>query len=101
MADMAWPMLGRRQTLAQIMAEAGIAYGQRRALRCALIQHHQQMGAGVDFGVMQGGLRHAEQALELRRQARQRAAFAQQFDHSRRLGLHQALGDLLPDPFGH
>ena len=59
------------------------------------------MHAGVDLGVIVGALRHAEQAIDLGQHARERAAAAQHLEHPRRLVLHQAARELLPDALGH
>ena len=55
----------------------------------AHVQHHHQVHAGVDLGVIVGALRHAPEAIDLGQQARQRAALAQHFEHARGLGFHQ------------
>ena len=67
----------------------------------AHVEHHHQVHAGVDLGVVVGALRHAPQAVDLGQQARQRAAAAQHLEHARRPRLHQAAGELLPDALGH
>jgi len=53
------------QGLAQIVGQCREPHGRigRQARR--LIQHHQRMQAGIDFGVVLGRLRHAEQRLDL------------------------------------
>jgi hypothetical protein len=65
-----------------------------------LLEHPQDMVAGIDFGVMGGGLRDAEQAVHLGHQHRQRPALAQHAEVGRRCRCHQRPGGLLPDPLG-
>ena len=91
--------LGRR-ALAQVVAQRGVTHRQRRIDARTFRQHQQQVSAGVDLRVMRLGLRDAEQPRQLRRDARQRAAIAQDLDHPRRMPLHQPPGELLPDAFG-
>ena len=59
------------------------------------------MEAAVDFGVVGGGLRDAEQGVDFGQQYFQCAAFAQDFKHPARLFFHQSFGQFLPDALGH
>ena len=59
------------------------------------------MNASVDFGMIVGALRYAEKGIKLGQQNFECAAFAQNFNHSARIFLHQAFGQLLPDAFGN
>ena len=64
MSDMAWPVGGGRAAFAQIMQQASPAYSQWLSVRRALLQDLQHVHTGVDFRVMQGGLRHTEQGVD-------------------------------------
>ncbi|MEY3144995.1 MAG: hypothetical protein RL342_666, partial [Pseudomonadota bacterium] len=57
MAQVARPQIGRRAALAQVMAQTGKTYGQRRVQPRAQIEHQQQVHTGVYFRVMLGALR--------------------------------------------
>jgi len=100
-AVVAWPVFRGRLALAQVMAQAGPAYRQRRGQARAGLQHQQQVHTGVDLGVVLGALRHAPQPRHLGQQARQRAGFAQHLEQPRRVRFHQPAREFLPHPFGH
>ncbi len=70
MGDMPWPLLGRRQALADIVQQAGPAHAQRLLVLGTLLQHAEYVHAGVDLRVVRGWLRHAEQGVDLRQQGR-------------------------------
>ena len=59
------------------------------------------MNTAVDFGMIVGALRYAEKGIKLGQQDFECAAFAQNFNHSARIFLHQAFGQFLPDAFGN
>ena len=88
-ADVARPGFRVGRALAQVVAQAGPAHGQRRMHTCGFVQHQQQVHAGVHLGVVGRRLRHAPQAIHLGQQARQRAAFAQHFQHAAGARRHQ------------
>jgi hypothetical protein len=94
-------IVGGAGGLAEVVEQAGEAPGQRQAGGGGLVEHQQQVRAGVDLGVVGRRLGHAEQAIHLGQQAGQGAAVAQHLDHPRRAGFHQAAGELLPHPLGH
>ena len=91
----------RRRSLAQVVRQAGQAHRQGRLQARRQVEHHHQVHAGVDLGVVVGALRHAPQALHLGQQTLQRAALAQQLEHARRPLLHEPARKLLPDALGH
>ena len=66
------------------------------------VEHHHQVHAGVDLGVVVGALRHAPQAVDLGQQRgparRSRAARSNMRDGR---GFHQAARQFLPDALGH
>ena len=100
-ADVPGPQLWRRGALAQIVPQAGKAHREWGAQLTAHVQHHHQVHAGVDFGVVLGALRHAPQAVHFRQQPRQRAATTQHVEHARRFALHQPARQLLPHTLRH
>ncbi len=59
------------------------------------------MNAGVDFRVVIGALRDAEQLVKFGQQACQCATIAQYANHARGLRFHQTARKFLPDPLGH
>ena len=65
------------------------------------LQRHQGMDAAVDFGMVVGALRHAEERIYLRQQNFKRTAFAQHFNHLSGIFLHQTFRQFLPDAFGN
>ncbi|EWS52710.1 hypothetical protein X551_04498 [Methylibium sp. T29] len=99
-ADVPRQQLRRGAALAEVVAEAGVAHRQRRVEPRTHVQHHHQVHAGVDLGVVFGALRHAPQPRDLGQQPLQCAAFAQQLEHARRARLHQAAREFLPHAFG-
>ena len=100
-ADMARKHLGRCRPLAQIVAKAGEANGQRRFKPGRHVQHHHQVNAGVYFRVVFGDLRHAPQPVNLRQQLFQCPAGPQNVEQARWLFRHQAARQFLPDPLGY
>ena len=58
------------------------------------------MDAAVDFGMIVGALRYAEEGIDFGQQDFERAAFVQHFNHSARIFFHQTFRQLLPDAFG-
>ena len=91
----------RRGALAQVMAQAGKAHGQGGVESRAHVQHHHQVNAGVDLGVVVRPLRHAPELVDFWQQPLERAAFAQHLEHARRLVRHQPPCQLLPHALGH
>ncbi len=65
------------------------------------VEHLQRVNAGVDLGVPLLGLRHAEQAIDLRQQRGERTALAQHLEVDRRRLLAQRALGFDPDAFGH
>ncbi|MNF11058.1 hypothetical protein D3C80_2121730 [compost metagenome] len=63
---MSRPVGHRRQALADIVQQAGPAHRQRLPVFGALTQHAEYVRAGVDFRVMGGWLRYAEQGVDFR-----------------------------------
>ena len=61
---------------AQIVAQAGVAHGQRGLQLGGHVEHEQQVLAGVDFGVVFGALGYAEEGIDFGQHMRQRAAGA-------------------------
>ncbi len=100
-ADVARQRVGRRRALAEVVHQAGEAHGQRRREAGRHVEHHHEVHAGVDFGVVRLGLGHAPQAVHLGQQHREGAAVAQQLEHARGPAFHQAARELLPDALGH
>ena len=64
------------------------------------VHDHQGVDAGIDFRVIVRPLRHTEQRTCLRQESCQGTAFAQDLEHARRPGFHQAFCQFLPDPLG-
>ncbi len=83
------------------MAEAGKTHGQPGLQARRHVQHHHQVDAGIDFGVVVGALWHAPQPVNFGQQLLERTTGAQHLKHARRRVLHQATRQLLPDPLGH
>ena len=83
------------------MAQAGKTHRQRRTQLRGHVEHHHQVNAGVDFGVVFGALRNAPQPVNFGQQMGQRAAVAQHFEHARWLVFHQPACQLVPDALGH
>ena len=83
------------------MREAGKAHAQRRLQARGHVQHHHQVHAGIDFGVVVGALGHAPEAVHLGQHHLERAALAQHLEHARGLFLHEATRQLLPHALGH
>ena len=100
-ADVPRPCRLRGVAFAQVVGHASPAHRQRRVDPRALVQHQQQVQAGVDLGVVLGRLRHAPQAVCLGQQAGQRAAVAQHLEHPAGALRHQPARQFLPHPFGH
>ena len=65
-----------RQSFADIVQQAGPAYGQWLLVFGALAQHAEYMFACIYFRVMGGRLRHAKQCVDLGQQLAQRATVA-------------------------
>ena len=101
MAVMARQQIAGRRSLAEVVAQAGVAHRQRRAQPRAGVEHEQQVCAGVDLRMVLFRLRHAPQSIDLGQQPRQGATVAQHLQHARRRRLHQTAGKLLPHAFGH
>ena len=100
-AQLARQDVGGRVALTQVVAEAGKAHRQTGLQLRAHVEHHHQVHAGVDLGVVIGALRHAPEPVDFRQQSRQRAAVAQHGKHARGLVGHQPARQLLPDALGH
>ena len=96
-----WQDLGRRRALAEVVAEAGIADRERGREPCRHVEHHHQVHAGVDLGVIVGALRHAEQAIDLGH-ARAASAPQSRSTSNMREGLFsiKPRDDFLPDALG-
>ena len=101
MADVARQHLGRRRAFAQIMRQAGQAHREWRLQAGGHVQHHHQVDASVNFGVIFGALRHAPEGIHFGQHHAQSAALAQHVKHPRRLLLHQPACQLLPHALGH
>ena len=101
MANVARQHIGRRRAFAKVMAQAGKAHGERGLQAGGHVQHHHGVHAGVHLGVVFGALGNAPEFVQLGQKSGQRAAVAQDVEHARGLGLHQAAADFLPDAFGH
>ena len=76
------PKLGRRAALAQVMAQAGKAHGQRGTQVGAHVQHQHQVQASVDLGVVLGALGHAPQRRHFGQQPGQRTTVTQYSEHA-------------------
>ena len=100
-ADVTRPLVGRCGALAQVVAEASKAHRQRRGELRAHVEHHHQVHAGVDLGVVLARLRHAPEPIDLGQQPRKRTTAPQHLEHAARARLHQSPRELLPDAFGH
>ena len=98
---MSRPFAGRGGALAQIVAQGREPHGQRGLCVGRGVQHHHEVHAGIDFGMVLGRLGHAPQAVDLRHQALQRPAGAQHLEQAARTRLHEAAREFLPHPFGH
>ena len=99
--DVARPLGRRRGALAQVVPQAGPAHGQRGVQCRGTVQHHHQVHASVDLGVVLRPLRHAPQAVHLGQQALQCAASTQHVEHAAGARRHQAAREFLPHPFRH
>ncbi|CWP55968.1 Uncharacterised protein [Neisseria meningitidis] len=93
--------VGRCFGFAQVVQQGGIAFGQAQTHIGGALQRHQGMDAAVDFGMVVGALRHAEEGIDFGQQDFERAAFAQHFNHFARIFFHQTFRKLLPDAFGN
>ena len=83
------------------MAQRGVARFEVEIELGGVIYHHHDVDAGVDFGVVVGALRHAEQRVHFGQPLCEQAAFAQNFKHARGCVFHQSTGDFLPDALGY
>ena len=83
------------------MHQAGKAHGQRRIQTRGHVQHHHQVNAGVNFGVVVGTLGHAPELGDFGQQALQRTAGPQHFKHAGRGALHQTPAEFLPHALRH
>jgi hypothetical protein len=84
-ADVARQDVGRRFALPRSWVSAAKRTGKAKFRARRLVDHHHGVDAGIDFRMVVGALRHAEQRIDFRQQAGQRAAFAQHLEHARRL----------------
>ena len=101
MGDVARPLLLRRGALAQIVYQRGEANPCIGTQPGRLLQHHHGVQAAVLFRVVVFRLRHTEELLQLREDARQGAAVAQHFKKTHRALFTQGVFRLLPHPFRH
>src|SRR5581483_3192992 len=72
--DMTRPFRTRRRALADVMHERGEAHALVRGKPHRLIDDQHDMHARIDFRMVLGRLRYAIKCIELRKQARERAA---------------------------
>ena len=100
-ANVAGQRVGMRRTFTQIVHQAGKAHGQRCTVLRGHVQHHHQVYAGVNLGVVRFGLGHAPQAVDFGQQHWQRPAVTQHVEHARRLSLHQPTRQFLPHALCH
>jgi len=75
-SNMLRQLIHRCQALAQVMQQAGPAYGQWLFMQGSLFQHAEGVHAGVYFRVMDLGLRHAKQCIDFGHQGFQGCAVA-------------------------
>ena len=101
MADVAWQDVCWGGAFAQVVAQAGKAHFKRCLGQGALIEHHFQVNAGVNFGVVLGALGHAVEAVHLGQEALQRPALAQHLQHARGTFGHQPTRQFLPHTLAH
>ena len=71
-----------------------------RSWRADAVERLRDVHAGVELGMVGERLRHAVQRVDLGQEPCERAAVAQHREHARRLRLHQAARELLPDALG-
>ena len=93
--------VGRCFGFAQIVQQGGVALGQAQPHIGGALQRHQGMDAAVDFGMIVGALRHAEEGIDFGQQDFERTAFAQYFNHSSGIFFHETFRQFLPDAFGN
>lgn len=65
MADVLGPLVLRGHALAQIVHEGGEAHDRVFAKPRRLLHAHHHVHAGIDLGMVEGRLRHAEQNIHL------------------------------------
>ena len=80
-AEMARQDVSGGQRLAEIVGQCGKAAGQRQPVGSRLVDDHQGVDTGIDFRVVVGPLRHAEERIDLRQKAGERPAVAKHLDH--------------------
>ena len=90
---------GIRGGLAQVMHQARPARRKVRTKLCGGLHHQHLVLAAIHFRVVVGALRHTPQRINLRKDARQCAAFAQDLEKAPRISLHQCSRQFLPYPF--
>ena len=66
-----------------------------------MVEHHFQVNAGVNFGVVFCALGYAVEAVHLGQEALQSPALAQHLQHARGACGHQATGEFLPHALAH
>ncbi len=95
------PLLPRREGFAEVVHQGGKAHLHIRREPRGLIQHQHGVHAGVDLRMHLGGLRHAEQRVDLPQHAGERTALAQAEEETRGRVLPQGALELRPHAFGH
>ena len=81
-ANVAGQHIGGCGGFAKVVAQAGEAHFQWRVQACALVEHHFEVNAGVNLGVVLGALWHTVEFVHLGQQALQSAAVAQHLHHA-------------------
>ena len=97
MTDVARQNVGRRGAFAQIVAQCGVARLEVEIELRGVVNHHHDVNAGVNLGMVISALWHTEQCIHFGQPLRQQTAFTQDVEHARGRLLHQAAGDFLPD----
>ena len=100
-ANVARQDVGWCRAFSQVMRQAGKANWQRCMQARCHVQHHYQVNACINLGVVVGALRYAPEPVYLGQQLLQCTATLQNLKHARWFGFHQAARQFLPHTFWH